>query len=500
MMIITKPMSFLPPHDYKLQQLLGDNPQTSIWLAEQESVNRRVVLEQWHDLRDPARAQFIASVRAKASIDHPLIASVYEAIDDEKHCLFTREWLPGDSLAAMIAQQQQLKPAIIANLLRRLAEAQMYLEDRSTATRPLSLSHMYLSEHQVLRIANLAIAGQRSAEESFRDIQTIGHSLLPLMEPQTSGYTRVQTLLHWMTGKDPENIVRWKEIRHYADQIEQQLATPIPSLTSTTKAEVNVIKKRRPFGLIITASAAIVLIGIWFVLTKKPRQPVVVIPPLNGPIFIPEGSYPGPNGSQVKIRKFWLSSHEVTIGEYHDFLSSLEVLDDEQRKIYDHEAQPANKTSHMPEDWPAIFAAADKGLSWNQLPLTLHCPVFGIDWWDAHAYCEWKRGRLPTQEEWHAAMRWKTADPLAMKPGSWTNVSQLDCNGSGFFGMAGGVSEWTRKPTKNPINPLGERQWVIMGASYLHPQQGAQTRKWTNDRNFKSNDLGFRIAFDHLPE
>jgi hypothetical protein len=39
-----------------------------------------------------------------------------------------------------------------------------------------------------------------------------------------------------------------------------------------------------------------------------------------------------------------------------------------------------------------------------------------------------------------------------------------------------------------------------MGASYATPQQGALAREWNPDRNVRRADLGFRIAFDHLPE
>jgi hypothetical protein len=41
---------------------------------------------------------------------------------------------------------------------------------------------------------------------------------------------------------------------------------------------------------------------------------------------------------------------------------------------------------------------------------------------------------------------------------------------------------------------------VIIGASYAKPANGVMAREWTNDRNVKRPDLGFRIAFDHLPE
>jgi serine/threonine protein kinase len=493
-------MPFFPPNDYKLSKLLGENEHTSIWLAEQVSVRRNVVLEQLRDLNSDHRDEFIASVRAKASVDHPLIASVYEAINDGDHCLFTREWLPGESLSAMMANGITLKPAQLAHIIKRVAEASMHLEERGTATDVLRPSRIYLNEQNVLRLSNLAKSGTRSENSSAIDMAELGSTLLPLLEPGAPGYTRLQTLLHWMTGKDPEHVLPWKEIRHYADQIEQQLATPVVPMQSTTHPKLTVVKKSNPLPWIIGIAAAAVVVLLVLILSQGKRTKPQPHLTLDAPILIPEGQYPDPDGNSNKIRKFWMSAHEVTIGEYREFLDSLKVLDDEQRKIYDHESQPPTKVSHETENWSAILAAAEKGQTWKNRPLSLNCPVFGVDWWDAHAYCEWKRARLPSQEEWFAAMRLQTQDPLALKPGGWADVKSLDKNGAGIFGMAGGVSEWTRKPASDPSNPLGARQWVIIGASFAKTANGSQAREWTNDRNLRRDDLGFRIAYDHLPD
>lgn len=493
-------MSFEPPSDYQLNKLLGENPLTNIWLAEQRSVRRNVVLEQLRDLDSTFREEFIASVRAKASVDHPLIASVYEAINDQEHCMFTREWLPGENFTVLKERGFTVKPTQLAHIIKRVAEACLHLEERGVATDALTLSHIYLNEQNVLRLSNLAKSGLRNEDTSANDMAELGVSLLALMEPGESGYTRVQTLLHWMSGKDPDHLMQWKDVRHYADQIEQQLAAPVVPMQTSRQPQLTVVKKKSMTPVVLSVSAAVFAALAIFILSQKQKQQRSTLTQLEGPILIPEGMYPGPDGNQNKIRKFWLSSHEVTIGEYREFLESLKVLDGNQRKIFDHESQPPSKTNHEIADWTEIITAAEKGEIWKNRILSLNCPVFGVDWWDAHAYCEWKRARLPSQEEWYAAMRLQTQDPLSLKPAAWGDVLSLDKNGAGFLGMAGGVCEWTRKPASDPSNPLGVRQWVIIGASFAKTANGAQAREWISNRDLRRDDLGFRIAYDHLPD
>ena len=492
-------MTFLPPSDYTLKKLLGESKYTSIWFAEQVSVRRNVVLVQLRDPRSTERDNFITAVRAKAAVDHPLIASVYEAINDADLCFYSREWLPGENLQEKIERKCSLKPAVVAHILKRIAEANMHLEDRGIATEALHTSDIYLNERNVLRLENLVTSGIRSQISSKNDIEELGRTLPALVEQEMTGTTRVLTLLHWMSGIDPEHVMNWKVIRQYADHIDQQLATPVVSMITSARHKPISLKPQDPRVKYIIGTS-ILLAGIAVIaLTYKTLQHIQKSSSatLNEPILVTEGTHPGPDGIDVQLRQLWLSPHEVTIGEYQKFLEALAILPVDQRTVYDHDDQAATKKSHAPEKWSEIIAAAERQQLWNNKKMSLNSPVSEVDWWDAYAYCEWKRARLPTQEEWHAAMRMQTENPRVLKPGVWGDVQSLDRNNAGFYGMAGGVSEWTKKPAHNPSNPLGPREWVLIGASYAQPENGALAREWTMNRDLKRDDLGFRIAYDN---
>ncbi|MFC4990665.1 hypothetical protein ACFPTZ_00330, partial [Rubritalea tangerina] len=90
--------------DYLLTELIYDGETTRTWKAQQVSVSRDVIidslnLDQQND--EAVVSAFLSDVRAKASVDHPLIGSVFEAIRDGRLCFYARENLTGAPLHAL---------------------------------------------------------------------------------------------------------------------------------------------------------------------------------------------------------------------------------------------------------------------------------------------------------------------------------------------------------------------------------------------------------------
>jgi formylglycine-generating enzyme required for sulfatase activity len=211
------------------------------------------------------------------------------------------------------------------------------------------------------------------------------------------------------------------------------------------------------------------------------------------------GKHPSFTGVDKSLPAFRISANEITIGQYAEFLETLGILSKDKREhSFDSEDQPAEKTSHVPTDWSDLFAAAQVNGIWQNQSVTLDSPVVGVDWWDASAYAEWKKARLPTQEQWMAALISGLREPEMLPKGPWISVTSHveDRTPTGILGMAGSVSEWTSRRGTNPANPLGEPLWVIVGGSYLKQGSNALTCEWTQDRSLRRSDLGFRIVFD----
>ncbi len=483
--------------EYRLKQLLDENTLCRTWLAEQVSVSRSVLLDELLD--ETRRDLFLANVRAKASVDHPLIGSVYEAVAEPGLCFYAHELLPGMTLEERKNGSPPFVPARLTHVLRRVADANLQHEILGHATSLCGLDAIHLDEHGVIRLKNLAIAGARTPEMSIRDIVHLGTSLPALVAEREPGATRLLTLCSWMRGEALDAPIDWSQIRDFCEQIEQQLAEPLPTM-APTRTLVNSDRKKLTYLFLLLASAFALVMTAILAVHLRPSKPLAP-PRANLPDAVPitEGSYPTPDGTMENLRAFQISANETTVGQYAEFLETLTVLaKDHRERTFDHEHQPTEKISHVPEDWSALLAAAKACGRWKEQSVTVDSPVVGVDWWDAAAFAEWKQARLPTQEEWFAAMGKDLPVPTSLVAGKFAPVTSntSDRTPNGLLGMAGSVCEWTRRPAANPANPLGERFWVIIGGSYLKPGSNALSREWTPNRTLRRPDLGFRVVFD----
>jgi hypothetical protein len=495
----TEPERYLG--EYRLIELVASKPNIRRWYAEQTSVGRSVLLDEL-EVHDPAsRNAFLQDVKARAAVEHPLIASVYEAMDQGEACYFAHEYLQGPTLQDRIAAKAALRPVDLAHLIRRVAEAQLHLETAGIASAFLEPRNIHRNDQGLIRIDNVAVSGPRSPSQSARDAAKLGASLLPLVADAQPGSTRVLTLLGWMRGSADKPPLNWQQIRDVALQIEHQLTQPSPTspavMTRAAPAQATGLPKSLLIGAISVVALIVLVVSLLLnrnrkdVPNEKPKDVVKII--------IPSGRYVNAEGLEESLGAFAISAHEVTIGEYAEFLERLELLQqDGGHRVFDHEDQPQDKVGHLPDDWAALLAAAKAKKAWKNQQVSLDTPVVGVDWWDATAYAEWSKGRLPTQAEWAAALRFENPAPEKLPVSSWGSITKAtgDRTPAGIVGMAGSVAEWTRRQGVDPSNPLGTRKWVIAGGSYLRPGSNSMTREYVDSRSLRRADLGFRIVFD----
>ncbi len=478
--------------DYFPQECLAETETTRTWLATQASVGRMVLVE---ELKEGVESEeFIADVRAKAGVEHPLVGSIYEATMEPGLCFYAHELLPGETLAVRAMHSDKIKAQRLVHILRRVAEANIYHESHGNATSPLGLDAIHVDKHGVIRLKNLVVAGDRVPEHSLRDVRRLGEALELNLDQHHPGATRFLTLLSWMRGEDVPRPLKWTQIRDYCEQIEQQLATPSQVVAPPTAA----IRPEKKSGFVwVVAVLFVSVIAVVFLFLPKNKKRVPSEAPMPGWVEIAAGKHDTPDGVRVSVTDFTIAACEVTIGDYAGFLETLDILaKDGDQTAFDHPEQPKTKVGHVPDDWENLLSAAKQGDKWEEREINIHMPVVGVDWWDAYAYAKWKKSYLPTQEHWLGALMTgaKLPSQIPISDLQAVNEETQDRTTNGLLGMAGSVSEWTGAPRPSPSNPLGEPLWVIIGGSYLNPGKGALSREWIADRMTRRPDLGFRIC------
>lgn len=453
--------------DYRLVELIDETPLMRRWRAEQLSVGRAVGIEELRPDRLESRTSFLNDVKAKGSVDHPWIGSVYEAVDRDDLCFHAHELLPGPTLAHTATEGAALAPAQLASVVRRIAETQLHLESSGRATSPIGLEHIHVDGHAGVRIANLAVAGARPEDHSLRDVLRLGESLPPLLRNAQPGTTRMLSLFAWMRGEGIDAPLDWNRVREIAAEIETQLdERPQTDKPSAPRIPPWLASRKT---LVLAACAALAILTSVTLVSrcgKTKASPTSAPRADSGIVAVSAGAYPTPDGLDRTLPAFTISKNEISIREYAGFLKMLDLLaQHDNAGAYDHPQQPRGKAGHLPDDWDAMKRAAETRTAWMGKTLSVDSPIVGIDWWDAVAYANWKNATLPTQEQWHAAIR------------------------QGLIHST--VEEWTASQASPPDNPHGIRRWVVIGPA---PAGSAAPRQWTDDRGERRPARGFRIA------
>ena len=215
-------------------------------------------------------------------------------------------------------------------------------------------------------------------------------------------------------------------------------------------------------------------------------------------VWIPAGSYMmgcsrGDNdcladekpSHQVTISKgFWIGQTEVAVGPYKRFAAA---------------------TGRQMPTAPKF----DSGWTNDSMP------IVHVTWYDAHDYCTWAGGRLPTEAEWEYAARggstearYGNLDEIAWyqaHSGHQTHdVAQKRANDFGLFDVLGNVWEWVNdwyddkyyqnSPRQDPPGPANAQFRVLRGGAWDDGPRGVRVSHRGRSRPVGRSSNGFRCG------
>ena len=425
---------------------------------------------------DPeALDEFTDRQKVKAGISHPRIAPLYEAGNDGGWIFYTREIPPGTPLEDVRATGTRLSERALVDVLHCVADAIAYVTGRGHHYRTLTLRDVYMDGEGQATLVNIF----RPAVNPPRDQRADVRAFLGLFG-EIAAEGKARGLLSSLAEGDHDWAALAAETAALGDHMRERSLLQ-KAETSDFSAPSAETAEGIAWGKWLIAGGALAAVAVLGALAGKsspdPSPPAQRASPEM--ILVPAGEFLFQNGQKAAtLAPFWISRHEVTIGEYAAF---LQALGEQPTKAHDHKEQPASKTSHVPEGWAEYYAAAAARATVNGEPVSLETPVTRVDWWDAVAYANWKGQRLPTEEEWEKAARgtdgrlypWGNAfkkdaanlgddyDPEGEAGGKldgfnlWSPAGKPSGDRSPYevLGMAGNVQEWTTTWTAHPDFP-----------------------------------------------
>ena len=522
---------------FVIEARIRDLQNETFYRATQTNIGRLVILRilKPDAATDPVKAaQFMDDARAKARVTHTLVTTVYESGEHEGVAFYSNEAVAAPTLEDMIDNERKIDTTTALQIIKSVGEVFDFFDKEGIARVTLLPRHIILKPGSAPRLSNLACKEAPEAIDQQQEIQNLATLLLPLLAADKSTAIAQLTLTE-IQSLDPATTT-WASIAKLAEsripKANPADADKIQSQTIARSRALEESKKMNRKNVIIYSGVSLTLtLAACFFVIKAFTNKNVQVKDLGKMIEIPAGDITI-QGQSVKVPAFKISKYEVTISEYAAFLNDLKEHPEKAAQVA-HPNQPPGK-SHIPSGWadmtelnppnPGYYSRAKKWGRYQDSPLSVDSPVFGVDWYDAYAYAKWKGQRLPTEQEWERAARGEKGfkhpwgdefnnklantgsdfnpDPKAepkidgFKRWSPVDKPETDMSSFGVQGMAGNVFEWTDTWAQD-AERTGDKVPVYRGGSWKAPDENTALRRGTKLTEFQSDDaLGFRTAQD----
>jgi formylglycine-generating enzyme required for sulfatase activity len=510
---------------YQIKERLYAEPDTETYLAVQQGIGRKVALVLLRPELVPNGDEvekFKERERVKAAIEHPRIAPLYEALNIGSHYFYTREMPHGRTIEELQLAGEKFGDKVLVDIVANVSDAMAHATLRGHLYRMLSARDVSVDGEHQASIVNVFRSPGGRVRNHVADVK----KFLIMLRTLADG-PRARHLLDDLVreGRD------WEGLRQRAADLQDEFREHSLLKRADTKEaqDIQAAHQKGPLPPWAYAVGALVVLGLVAGIVWRNRS---LLPPPPDPlkekmVFIKGGDFTFQRDEKRKVPDVWMDQHEVTIGEYAEFLDALEK-DKENPKRHDHPEQPADKKDHKPKGWNDYLKAARTAGNFNNQPININCPVARVDWWDAFAYAKWRGNRLPTELEWERAARgvdgrrfpWgNDPKPTGANLGSdydqsgrggnkdgfnyWAPVDKMpsDVTAEGVVGLAGNVEEWTSTWDAHPDFPDVQIP-ITRGGSFALPASGANdvlTARSPQAPDEASYWRGFRTVRDTEP-
>ncbi len=145
---------------YRVVRKLGSGGMATVYLAQDERLERQVALKRMHSDLDPGLAErFQREARLGASLNHPNVVRVFDVFEekDDEVTTLVLEFVDGETLADAI-RRGPLAPDRALEVLQPLADALDHAHENGVVHRDVKPANVLLASNGTVKLADLGVA------------------------------------------------------------------------------------------------------------------------------------------------------------------------------------------------------------------------------------------------------------------------------------------------------------------------------------------------------
>jgi tRNA A-37 threonylcarbamoyl transferase component Bud32 len=175
---------------YQLGSLLGVGGMASVYLATDRVLERQVAVKvlRSSDVQDPLFVErFRREARAAARLNHPNIVAVFDSGSDAQQPYLVMEYVPGESLAQLLARQGRLAPRRAVELAIQVCAALAAAHAQGLVHRDIKPANVLVGPDGQVKVADFGIV-KASAATTLTGTGTVLGTAAYLSPEQAQGH------------------------------------------------------------------------------------------------------------------------------------------------------------------------------------------------------------------------------------------------------------------------------------------------------------------------
>lgn len=162
---------------YRVVRSVGRGGMGEVWLCDDELLGRQVAVKQVGVLPGesvPDLARALREARSSAALNHRHVVSVYDAVETADHIWLVMEYVPGSTLAELIAQEGRLDPARVATIGAQVADGLAAAHARGTVHRDVKPGNVLVGDGDLAKISDFGISRTTGEDQLTRSDVVMG--------------------------------------------------------------------------------------------------------------------------------------------------------------------------------------------------------------------------------------------------------------------------------------------------------------------------------------